>query len=150
MFRHILFPTDGSALSRRAAKVAVQMARKHNARLTAFHVIPLYVPAVFPDATMYVPVDLISPEMYAKETAREAAKILGVVATLARAAGVKVRTATASSSRPWEAVVKAAKKNKCDLVVMASHGRKGVEGLILGSETTKVLTHSKIPVLVCR
>lgn len=150
MFGHILFPTDGSALSRRAAKVAVQMAKKHGARLTALHVIPPYVPAIFPDATMYVPVDLISPEMYEKATAGEAAKIVGAVATLARAAGVKVQAATASSSRPWEAIVKAAKKNKCDLVVMASHGRKGVGGLILGSETTRVLTHSKIPVLVCR
>ena len=150
MFRHILFPTDGSRLSLRAAKVAVALAKKHGSRLTAFHATPPYMPAIFPDATMYIPVDMISPETYEEATAREAAKILDAVAKLARAAGVKVRTSTASSPRPWEAIVKAAKKEKCDLVVMASHGRRGVEGLILGSETTKVLTHSKIPVLVCR
>ena len=150
MFRHILFPTDGSGLSRRAAKVAVALAKKHGARLTAFHATPPYMPAVFPDATMYVPLDLISPETYEAATAREAAKILEAVAALARGAGVKVRTSTVASPHPWEAIVKAAKKEKCDLVVMASHGRKGVEGIILGSETTKVLTRSKIPVLVCR
>jgi nucleotide-binding universal stress UspA family protein len=149
MFTRILFPTDGSALSRRAAKVAIQVAKKHGARLTALHVITPYVPVVFPDG-MYVPADILSPEVYEKAAAKEAGKMLSAVETLAHAAHVKLDKTTVVSDRPWEAIVSAARKNKCDLVVMASHGRKGFEGLLIGSETTRVLTHSKVPVLVCR
>ena len=74
----------------------------------------------------------------------------GTFATAAHAAGVKCEVLQVTGDEPWKAIISAASRNKCDLVVMASHGRRGLAGLLIGSETTKVLTHSKVPVLVCR
>lgn len=149
MFRHILVPTDGSVLSLKAAKTAVELAKVHKAKMTAIHVIAPYVAPTAGDGIIYYPEDF-SPQAYRKATEREAEKALAKVEATATAAKVPCATLFVTHDQPWESIVNTAKKRKCDLIVMASHGRRGIAGLLLGSETTKVLTHSRTPVLVCR
>jgi nucleotide-binding universal stress UspA family protein len=148
MFRHILLPTDGSPLSTRAAKLAVELAKSSGARLTALHVIPPFAPTTYMEGMGVYP-ELFSPVQYKRATEARAKRMLGKVATLAKAAGVPCETKAANGRAPWEAIIKTAKSKRCDAIVMASHGRRGLESLLLGSETTKVLTHTKTPVLVC-
>ena len=148
MYKHILVPTDGSALSRKAVRAASDLAHRIGARVTALHVIPRYMPPVADEAAVVYAV--YSPAQYRQETEAEAKKMLERARADARARKVACDTAFVTSDQPWEAIVKAARSKKCDLIVMASHGRRGLSGLLLGSETTKVLTHSKTPVLVCR
>jgi nucleotide-binding universal stress UspA family protein len=97
---------------------------------------------------VYAPV--MSPKRYKELCEREAKKALSAVEIEARTADVSYTAQMVTADNPWEGIVKVAKTKDADLIVMASHGRRGLSGLILGSETTKVLTHSKIPVLVCR
>lgn len=149
MFKHILVPTDGSPLSMKAIKMAAELAGGMNARITALHVIPPYSPPPVGDALVSYP-GMFSPEEYKKSTEKHAQKMLDKVKEAADAAKVKCDTAMETGEEPWDAIVKAALGRKCDLIVMASHGRRGLAGVLLGSETTKVLTHSKTPVLVCR
>ncbi len=149
MFKHILVPTDGSPLSLKAAKAAVDLAKVHKAKITAIHVMAPYVPPIAGDAIMYYP-ESFSPEEYGKAVEKEAQKALAKVKAEAAAADVAFDSVAVTHDQPWESIVDAAKKSKCDLIVMASHGRRGLAGLLLGSETTKVLTHSRTPVLVCR
>jgi nucleotide-binding universal stress UspA family protein len=92
----------------------------------------------------------LSRKEYAAQCKKEADRILNAVAVKAHAAGIAFTSVSAISSSPWEAILAAARKQKCDAIVMASHGRRGVAALVLGSETQKVLTHSKLPVLVVR
>jgi nucleotide-binding universal stress UspA family protein len=148
MYKHILVPTDGSRLSAKAVKAAATLAKQFGARLTGLYVIPPYVPPMYGEAAIYVPE--ISPKRYKELSEKEAAKALEVVEREAKSAEVACKTAWVTDDQPWEGIVKAARSKKCDLIVMASHGRRGLSGLLLGSETTKVLTHSKVPVLVCR
>ena len=148
MFRHILLPTDGSPLSTRAAKLAVQLAKSSRARLTALHVIAPYEPTTYIEGMAVYP-ELFSPAEYKRVSEARARRLLDKVAALAKAAGVRCDTTTVNARAPWEAIIKAAKSKRCDAIVMASHGRRGLESLLLGSETTKVLTHTKTPVLVC-
>jgi len=148
MFKRILVSTDGSKLSNKAIRAAVRLAAATRAKLTGCYVIPLYVAPMYGEAAIYVPA--VSPKRYKEMTGREARKALAVVEIEARTAGVEYRGKSLVASNPWEGIIRAAKAGKCDLIVMASHGRRGLAGLVLGSETTKVLTHSKIPVLVCR
>ena len=148
MYKHILVPTDGSRLSAKAVKAAARLAKQFGARLTGVYVIPPYVPPMYGEAAIYVPE--ISPKRYKELSEKEAAKALEVVEREAKSAEVTCKTAWVTDDQPWEGIVKAARSKKCDLIVMASHGRRGLSGLLLGSETTKVLTHSKVPVLVCR
>lgn len=148
MYKHILVPTDGSRLSAKAVKAAATLAKQFGARLTGLYVIPPYVPPMYGEAAIYVPE--ISPKRYKELSEKEAAKALEVVEREAKSAAVACKTAWVTDDQPWEGIVKAARSKKCDLIVMASHGRRGLSGLLLGSETTKVLTHSKVPVLVCR
>jgi len=147
MFKHILLPTDGSRLSARAAKAAVRFARTNGARITAFHAAPPYRPDISGD---FIPASFTSLAEYTKQVNTKAEKYLGQVKQLADAAKVRCATACASSDSPHEAIIEAAKTHKCDLIFMASHGRRGLAGLLIGSETTKVLTHCKLPVLVYR
>jgi nucleotide-binding universal stress UspA family protein len=147
MFKHILVPTDGSPLSLRAAKAATRFAGASGARITAFHVTPQYRPDISGD---YIPANFVSFAEFKKRVKTRADKYLGRVKQLADAAKVGCATARTSSDSPFEAIIKAAKANKCDLIFMASHGRRGLSGLLIGSETTKVLTHCKLPVLVYR
>jgi nucleotide-binding universal stress UspA family protein len=101
----------------------------------------------YADGVVYEPV---SRKEYAKLAAEDALKILDKAATKAEAAGLVSKTAYAIASAPWEAILAAAKKHKCDAIVMASHGRRGISAVLLGSETQKVLTHTKLPVIVVR
>lgn len=147
MFRNILVPTDGSALSRKAIKKAVTLAAKTGARITGFHVAPSYKFNVYAD---YVPPDFILPKDYAIRATKVAARHLEPVKKACNASGVRCVTYHTCSDFPADAIVKAANKYKCDLIAMASHGRSGLTKLLLGSETQKVLAGTRIPTLVIR
>lgn len=149
MYKHILVPTDGSKLSGKAIKSAVALARRLGARLTGIHVSAPWMPPVYGEGVVYAMPEL-SPKRYKEAMDKAARRALSEVEIEAQTAGVECKTMSSTGSQPWEAIIRAAKAKKCDLVVMASHGRRGLAGLLLGSETAKVLTHSKIPVLVCR
>jgi nucleotide-binding universal stress UspA family protein len=148
MFRHVLVPTDGSKLSNAAAKVAAKLAKQHKARITAIYAIEPYMPPNGADAIAYSAI--YSAKDYEAGMRRHAQKALAAVQAAAEAQSVPFAGMTVIQLHPWEAIVAAARRRKCDLIVMASHGRRGLAGLLLGSETQKVLTHSKTPVLVCR
>jgi nucleotide-binding universal stress UspA family protein len=148
MFKHILLPTDGSEMSDNAARVAIGLAKPIGARVTAIHFIPPYSLPVSDGNFVYV--EAYSPDEYRKGTEQFAAEILARVQAEAKKQGVACETAFVTAGAPWDAIIKEAQARKCDLVVMASHGRKGLAGVLLGSETNKVLTHSTLPVLVTR
>jgi nucleotide-binding universal stress UspA family protein len=145
MYKHLLLPTDGSELSARAVRDGVKFAQEIGARVTALHVTPLFFPSELTPSALTA--HMQEHDAKAKESAQRA---LGVVMEAARAAGVPCTTAHRVSSSPYEAIIALAVEAGCDLIFMASHGRRGVAALLLGSETNKVLTHSKIPVLVTR
>jgi nucleotide-binding universal stress UspA family protein len=147
MFKHILVPTDGSTLSLRAAKNAVRFAKVHGARITAFYAAPEYHPNIAGD---YIPANFVPLAVFEKQIQKTADKYLGQVKKLAAVAQVPCTGLYASSDSPYRAIIEAAKANKCDLIFMASHGRSGIAALLIGSETNKVLTHCKLPVLVYR
>lgn len=147
MYKKILVATDGSKLSAKAVTHAISLAQALGAGLTAFYASPDYPLPAYADGVVYEPV---SKKEYAALAAKEAEKILESVAEKAGAAGVECDTAHTIAPAPWEAILAAAKKAKADAIVMASHGRRGVSALLLGSETQKVLTHSKLPVIVVR
>ena len=147
MYKHILVPTDGSELSRRAAHIAVQLAKSLGAKLTAFHSIASYSLPISDGMTVYA--EAFSPKDY-ESAEKYAAQMLASIQAEAKGSGLEIASLVVTAAAPWEAIIKAAASNKCDLIVMASHGRRGLQGLLLGSETTKVLTHSTIPVMVCR
>ena len=148
MYKHILVPTDGSKLSVKAIKTAVTLARTLRARLMGVYVVPPYVPPVYGEAVIYVPE--VTPKRYKEITTREANSALNAVEAEAKAAGIDCKTVSVTADQAWQGIVRTAHSKGCDLIVMASHGRRGLSGLLLGSETSKVLTHSKTPVLVCR
>ena len=147
MYKNILIATDGSKLSDKAVVHAIDLAQALGAKLTAFYAAPDYPLPAYADGVVYEPV---SRKEYTKLAAEDAQKILDAVTARATAAGLDCRTAYSIAAAPWEAILAAAKKNKCDAIVMASHGRRGVSALLLGSETQKVLTHTKLPVIVVR
>ena len=149
MFRHILFPTDGSPMSTRALKTAIALAKTCKAEVTAIHVIPPWAPPAYVEGFLPYP-ELYSPEEYKRITEKAAVALLEKVAAAAKTARVECDTAIVGKGPVWKAIISTARSKRCDLVVMASHGRKGLEGVLLGSETHRVLTHSKTPVLVCR
>lgn len=145
MFKHILIPTDGSELSNMAIAQGVKFAREINARITGITVtMPYHFFAL--EATMLVD----SMDLYAADTKAMAARNLQVLKDAAQAAGVECATVHRVSEHPYEEIVKAAHEASCDVIFMASHGRRGIQALIMGGETHKVLTHTKIPVLVFR
>ena len=148
MYKHILVPTDGSKLSTHAVRAACNLAQTCGARITGIYVIPPYVPPIYAEGVIYI-ADL-GPKRHKEVMEKAAQKALAVVSAEARRAGVACAGVAPVADQPWEGILKAARGKRCDLIVMASHGRRGIAGLLLGSETTKVLTHSKIPVLVCR
>jgi nucleotide-binding universal stress UspA family protein len=148
MYKHIMLPTDGSRLSGKAIKQCLALARAVGAKITAINVIPEYQMAM--DEGFVLPASIMLKKRFEQETMRRSMAILAAVQSAAQTAGVACNGVTLSSARPYEAIIKQAKKARCDLIVMASHGRKGLASILLGSETAKVLTHSKIPVLVIR
>lgn len=147
MFRRMLVPTDGSELSTNSAKAAISLAKESGAAVVVLNVQPVYRPPVVAE----VPVaDVYSQDEYEAGALEVANKALAEVAALASAAGVECRTVAQLDSSPYEAIIRVARDEGCDLIFMASHGRRGMASLLLGSETQKVLTHCKIPVLVYR
>jgi nucleotide-binding universal stress UspA family protein len=147
MYQHLLVATDGSKLSNKAVTHAIALAQALGGRLTAFYASPEYPMPAFADGVVYDPLPI---EDYKSLAAKEAHKILSAVKIKAEAAGVTCDELHSVSGSVWEAMLVAAKKARCDAIVMASHGRRGVTALLLGSETQKVLTHSKLPVIVVR
>lgn len=147
MFKHILVPTDGSQLSTDTAKRAVAFARETGARLSFFFAKPDYPVAFYGEGAL---IDPTTPEKFAEMADKQAREVLAGCEKIAAEAGVACDTSSAVSDIPYEAIIEAADRSGCDLIFMASHGRRGFSGLLLGSETQKVLTHSKIPVLVYR
>ena len=149
MFTNILVPTDGGPLSRKAMTAAIKLAKAQKARITSVHATPAFVPVMY-DGLAAPPAELISRAAYGKAMARSAAKVLGATQKMCANAGVAWEGVHVADEEPYRAVIDTARRKRCDLVLMASHGRRGVTALLLGSETQKVLTHSKIPVLVYR
>jgi nucleotide-binding universal stress UspA family protein len=145
MYKHMLIPTDGSDLSARAEAAGLTLAKALDAKVTVLTVTPPFQ-FIGTEPMMLVATE---PE-YEKAQAARAEKILEQVRTTAAAIGVPVETLRSIHVHPFEAIIATAKERGCDLVFMASHGRRGMAGLILGSEVTKVLTHCKVPVLVYR
>lgn len=147
MYRHILIPTDGSELAQRAIPQGLALAKAVGAKVTALAVEHSFNVFSVPESKLY----LMSKEYaaYTKHIKEHAKNVLDSVAKAAKAAGVKCAIVQTVHDHPHEAIIKTAMSKGCDLIVMASHGRSGVSGLVLGSVTTKVLTHTKIPVLVC-
>ena len=147
MFKHILIPTDGSRTAAKAIKAGVQLAKEMGARVTGFYAqepLPLHIHGEGYIADK----DLVAEfEARAGEFAK---RCVAEVADAAKAAGVPCETLVAKSQSPHKAIVDAAKKAKCDAIFIASHGHKGLTGLVLGSVTQKVLVNSGIPVLVFR
>jgi nucleotide-binding universal stress UspA family protein len=145
MFKHVLIATDGSERSDRAIELGVDLARATGAKVTA-------VMATWPIPPIWV--EGTGPAMHNEEleqNARDYAKRrLAIAVEVSRAAGVACETIHVVEAHPYEAIVRTAQSNACDLIVMASHGRSGASAVLLGSETQKVLAHTKLPVLVCR
>jgi nucleotide-binding universal stress UspA family protein len=149
MYKHILLPTDGSELSAKAVKQAIRLAESIGAKITAVNVTPQY-PHEWADEEHSVTTPKVLRKRFNEERAEGSKLILDKVKSDAREAGVDCQGISVPSNEPYEAIIKQAKKGGCDLIMMASHGRRGLSGVLIGSETTKVLTHSKIPVLVIR
>lgn len=148
MYANILVPTDGSRLSDKAVKHAVALAKMAGeARILLFHVIAPYQMPVYAEG-MSVP--SLPRETVLKNAARRAGRILAAAEKRVLAAKVPVGRAWAISGSPQDAIVEIARRRRCDLIVMASHGRRGLSRLLLGSETQAVLSRVKVPVLVVR
>jgi nucleotide-binding universal stress UspA family protein len=149
LFKHILVPTDGSALSLAAAERAIAIAAATRAKLTFFHAMPEARQSFFGgEGGGYV--DQMPAEEFTRVSQARAQSWLDELQALAKSEGVASEQAIGHEGAPYEAIIAVANERGCDLVVMASHGRRGIKSLILGSETQKVLTHSKVPVLVYR
>lgn len=145
MYQHLLIPTDGSELSQKAVDHGIAMARAINAKVTVLTVTaPFHMLAVEPAMITD------TRDQYDQHVAASAAKMLSAAKQVASNAGVSCDTVHIESEHPYQAIIDTAAQKGCDLIVMASHGRRGISAVVLGSETVKVLTHSAIPVLVVR
>lgn len=147
-YRRILACTDGSPRARKAVAAAAKLAGICHAKLTVLFVIPPYVLPAYGEAAQYVPG--VTPHLYKQRADALAKKVLAPAARLARDIGLQCETLAVNAAEPWSGILHVAHKGKCDLIVMASHGRRGIAKALLGSETQRVLTHSRIPVLVVR
>jgi nucleotide-binding universal stress UspA family protein len=145
MYTNILIPTDGSELAGKAVKHGIALAKRIGAKATALTVLP-------PFHTLTTDTQMIedTAAQYKARMQDHAEKTLGAVAQAAQAAGVACETVQVAHEHPYRAILDTAESKGCDLIVMASHGRHGISAIVLGSETVKVLTHGKIPVLVHR
>ena len=145
MFSNILIATDGSELAAKAVEQGILFAKEIGAKITAVTVTePFHVLSVSPSQLEYTPIE------YKKHAEIQANKVLDAVSAAAKSAGVACDTLHTEHEHVYHAIIEAAEARKCDMIVMASHGLRGVSAVVLGSETVKVLTHSKIPVLVYR
>ena len=146
MFKHILIPTDGSKLSEAALRAGMQLAREQGSAVTVLYVIPDYAAMIY-GAEVLTAYNASELDKSAQE---EADKVLQIAVDIAKTEGVECKTERVMNISINQAVIKQAKDSGCDLIVMASHGRKGIAGILLGSETQRVLVNSSIPVLVHR
>ncbi len=144
MFKHILVPTDGSELSQKAIDGAIDLARSIGARVTAYACLPQYPYSPFSDVAVEPPEDFLA------RSEREAQSHLSEVEEAAGRVGVVCTCRTSVHPAPYLGIIEAAEQGGCDVIFMASHGRRGLGSLLIGSETQRVLTHTKIPVLVYR
>jgi len=147
MFKRILIPTDGSALSRKAIKAAIRLAKQTGAKVTAYYALEMFQPYVYGDGTV---IDTATLNAFERRAREQGEKHLAQVEKEAKAARVSVEKVMTKPATPYQGIIDAAKRKKCDVIFMASHGRGELATLILGSVTQKVLAHSKIPVLVYR
>jgi nucleotide-binding universal stress UspA family protein len=145
MYTNILIPTDGSELAGKAVEHGIALAKRIGAKVTVVTVLP-------PFHTFTTDAQMIedTPAQYKVRMQKQAEKILGAVTHAAQAAGVACEAVQVEHEHPYRAIIDTAGSKGCDLIVMASHGRHGISAIVLGSETVKVLTHCKIPVLVQR
>ena len=146
MFKNILIPTDGSEQSQRAVHTGVELAKLHHGRITGIHVIPDYHLLIAYEGAF----DPITEERIEEEARTRAETYLAYIRKAAEEAGVPCDTVCETSDHPYDAILKTADSKNCDLILMTSHGRKGLAAVLLGSETRKVLTHTRVPVLVVR
>lgn len=147
VFKHIFVPTDGSDLSRRCAAAAVSFAKGTGARVTTFFARPEFPLSYYGETEIKDPATV---ERFATLAEKQAGEYLSDTERLCVEAGVPCDLVSAASDVPYEAIIEAADRAGCDLIYMASHGRRGISAMLLGSVTNKVLAHSKIPVLVWR
>jgi nucleotide-binding universal stress UspA family protein len=147
MYKHLLVATDGSKLSAKAVAHAIALAQALGAKLSAFYASPDYPMPVYAEGVSYAQ---MTRKEYTARCAKEADRILNPISLKAEAAGLEFKAVHVIAAAPWEAILAAARKNKCDAIMMASHGRRGVSALLLGSETQKVLTHTTLPLIVVR
>lgn len=145
MFKHLLLPTDGSAASESAIRQGIEFAKSTGAKVTGFYAVPEF-------HTFTTNPDMLEDtrEQFEKDREEQARKFLASIETAAREARVPCEVVYKIAEHPYEAIIAFAGERGCDLIAMASHGRRGMKGLLMGSETQKVLTHSTIPVLVYR
>ncbi len=146
MYERILISTDGTALSKKAVEAGLTLAAKLSAEVFAYMSVPRYPSMYFEGAVVLTPAETARIE---KEWTGQAQSVVDAVQKQAQARNVKA-TAIIGHGEVAQGIISAAKKHKCDVIVMASHGRKGISRLLLGSETLDVLTHSHTPVLVLR
>jgi nucleotide-binding universal stress UspA family protein len=149
MYKHIMLPVDGSEPSRKAVTECIRFAKSIGAKVTALHVVSRFHLHVQPWATPKEVITKIEKE-HEEESTKVAERELAALQARAKAEGVECDTAVIVGESPFEEIIANADERKCDLIMMASHGRRGMDAVLLGSETVKVLTHSKIPVLVVR
>lgn len=145
MYEHILLPTDGSPLSEKAIEDGIALAKALRARVTGFYSPEQYEVLAYGE---YFPPNLISRTEWNERSKTTAENYLSAIEKAAKAAGVPYQAHYKESMSPWQAIVDAAQQKKCDLIFMASHGRTGIPGILLGSQAAKVLSHSKVAVLV--
>lgn len=146
MFKNILIPTDGSEQSQRAISTGLALAKVHQAKITGIHVIPDYHLLIAYEGAF----DPVTEERIEEEAKARAEGYLTFMKNAAHEAGISCDTVCETSDHPYDAILKTAEAKNCDLILMTSHGRKGLVAVLLGSETRKVLTHAKVPVLVVR
>lgn len=146
MYRKILLPTDGSALCESAAQKGINFAKFAGASIVAFHAVPATSYLIYTEAG---PSDMLA-EQFERDAKVRGERLVEALANRARNAGVSCESLLLTNDHPWESIIEAANTTDCDLIFMASHGRRGLSAMLLGSETARVLTHTKIPVLVYR
>ncbi len=146
MFKHLLVPTDGSELSQSTVRRAVSFAKETGAKITFFYAQPDFPMISYTEAIVVNP----TPDEFLLSTQKEAQRVLDLAKGVADEQHVDCDVGTTVDDFPYRAIIAAAGLHQCDLIFMASHGRGGFMGLLLGSETQKVLTHSSVPVLVYR
>lgn len=145
MYKHLLIATDGSQLADKGVAQGFALAKALQAEVTLITVSEPWATVVSGEAAM-----AFSQDRYGEAMAANAGSILGAAADTAEKDGIPYETRYVSDRFPAEAIVEVANEEGCDLIVMASHGRRGIQRLLLGSQTNEVITHSTIPVLVCR